>query len=1340
MKHFKFICFYLLSAFICFTAKGQVINTFAGNHIPGFSGDGGAALSASLGVPWSLAADSAGNIYIVDVSEDVVRKVSASGIITTIAGTDAPGYTGDAEAATSASLYAPSGIALDASGNIYIADDGNYAVRKINSAGIITTIAGTGSSGYSGDGGPALSAILEGAAGITIDTRGNIYVSDGISTVRKIDTAGIITLFAGGAAAGFSGDSGFATLAHLSYPAGLAADVAGNIFIADRNNNVIRKVDTAGIIATVAGNGAFAGLGYGGYTGDSVQATTTELNLPISVFADRTGNLFIADQGNNIIRKVNQAGIIYTIAGVPSFAGYSGDGGPADEAELNAPAAVMTDHAGNLYIADADNNGVRKIIGATVAAISGDTICYGATVTFTVSAAGADSFMLYRWTKNGMVSGTDSTAYTDNALVAGDSISCIIFNSITNDTIAVANTLTIVWRSLPLSVSISASSGDTICGPTIVNFTAAGDSSFNYTWLKNGIASDTGMLYMCMPANGDQIACAVSGAAGCGVSAPFTTTLYSSSTPAVYVNSAGGPVVCPSSVALFTATNNYGGPSPVYKWEVNGDSITSNSTGHFSYMPAEGDIITCVMTSDYVCLTTDTAVSNSYEISLLPVVTPAITISLAGPDTICAGTAVSLSPVIANGGIMPSLQWYKNGIGISTDTIFTYTAESTDTINCLLTSSACASPDSVMSNAIVVNVLPMVTPDITVHTASDSVCAGTLVTYTVADSNAGADPSFLWKVNGTNVSTAYTYSYIPSNGDMVKCVLTSDASCLSTTTAVSEPITMIVDTVFLTPEVSIATTSVYSVCAGTAVSYTATAAIGGSTPFFQWRVNGVNSATGNIYSYSPADGDVISCVLTSSAHCLSVDTALSNLITMTVDSPAIPAVAIASSAGDTVCSGTAITFTASATNGGTAPLYTWHVNNVYEGSGNTFTNIPADGDTIICELSSSAACVATGTGADTVIIYVRPAAATYVSVSAAPGDTVCAGTAVHYTAIAVNGGSAPVFHWKINSVPVAADTIFSYTYAPANGDSVSCILVSNAACAETGSSDTAGIIMTVDSIMSPAINVSATPGLSVCSGTSVTCSAITEQAGPLPVFRWLVNGIATGTAIHDTAYTFTPANGDVVSCVLTSNMACAIPDTAISPAITMTVTPETTPALSITASSGTLIIPGESVTFTAAATNGGSAPVFQWYINGAEVMGATSATFTTDTITANDSVSCIVTSNAPCVTTATASGSLIIQINLGVIQTALQAAYLSLLPNPNRGSFTVRGFLGNVDGIVTFNIENMLGQTIQHTEESLLQGMVNKQISLVNNLPAGVYLLNISAGGTKYIIRFILEN
>lgn len=342
------------------------ITTIAGNTKTGYSGDGGPATSAELDDPRGIVTDPAGNVYFCDRENNVVRKIDTSGIITTVAGTGVAGYNGDNILATKAQLNTPWRVTIDPAGNLYIADSVNDRIRKLATNGIITTVVGNGQPGYSGDGGPATSATLRIPEQAELDVFGNLYIADtGNNVIRKVSTSGIITTVAGtgfGAGVGnqtgnggYSGDGGPAIKAELNLPVSIAVDPSDNIWISDQINNVIRKVDTNGNISTVAG--IYNKIGY---TGDGGQATAATFNTPAGIAQDSAGNIYITDAGNNVLRVLLTNGVIQTVAG-NGTAGFSGDGGPALKAEMDSLRQVAVGTYGDVYVADSFNNAIRKL-------------------------------------------------------------------------------------------------------------------------------------------------------------------------------------------------------------------------------------------------------------------------------------------------------------------------------------------------------------------------------------------------------------------------------------------------------------------------------------------------------------------------------------------------------------------------------------------------------------------------------------------------------------------------------------------------------------------------------------------------------------------------------------------------------------------------------------------------------------------------------------------------------------------------------------------------------------------------------------------------------------------
>lgn len=341
------------------SAYSGEITTYAGTGSGGDTGDGGLATAAKIQRPRALAFDGSGNLYFADSDNHRIRRIDAgTSIITTVAGNGSQGFLGDGGAATSARLRFPRGVAVAANGDIYIADTENHRIRLVTAAtGIITTVAGNGTEGDSGDGGPATSASLDEPHDVALDLGGRLTIADTDNhRIRRVSAAGIISTIAGSGDSGFSGDDGPATAAKINHPSGIHYDVSGDLYIADTENGRVRKVNVSlGTIRT------FAGTGTSGYSGDGGSATNAKLKKPTAVAIDASRHLYIADNENHRVRRVEHGtGVIMTIAGT-GVGTYDGDGVPAVAASVRNPDGVVVDAAGDVFIADTQNHRIRRV-------------------------------------------------------------------------------------------------------------------------------------------------------------------------------------------------------------------------------------------------------------------------------------------------------------------------------------------------------------------------------------------------------------------------------------------------------------------------------------------------------------------------------------------------------------------------------------------------------------------------------------------------------------------------------------------------------------------------------------------------------------------------------------------------------------------------------------------------------------------------------------------------------------------------------------------------------------------------------------------------------------------
>src|ERR1019366_5909839 len=499
-----------------------IITTVAGNGANTYAGDGGQATNASVGNAPGVAAAPNGSFLIADRFNNRIRQVNTNGIIITVAGTNNIGFAGDGGAANLARLNRPYGVALDLWGNYSVADTGNNRILKVDTNGVISTVAGSGTAGFDGDGAAATNTALNAPSGVAVDAAGNLFIADyGNNRVRKVDAAGVISTIAGTNSAGFAGDGGLAVNSKLSSPQGVAVDSTGNLFIADYGNNRIRRVDASGNITT------FAGTNSSGYLGDGGAATNTRLNLPTGVAVDPSGYVMIADCNNNRIRQVSPSGIISTVAGNGSTA-YSGDGDAPTNASLYQPFGLTVEAAGSLLIADQNHSRIRRVTlgrvptlqiinattnnagnyqvvvtslgGSVTSSIVNLSVVFPPSIVtppqnivatngnpagFSVTATGSDP-LFYQWYFNttavdGATNGTLN--FTNVTASLSGNYSCIITNNYGSVTSGIARLVVLTPPTIvtqPTNLTLSNGSSVTL------NAGVAGSGPFTYQWRLNG--------------------------------------------------------------------------------------------------------------------------------------------------------------------------------------------------------------------------------------------------------------------------------------------------------------------------------------------------------------------------------------------------------------------------------------------------------------------------------------------------------------------------------------------------------------------------------------------------------------------------------------------------------------------------------------------------------------------------------------------------------------------------------------------------------------------------------------------------------------------------------------
>lgn len=877
MKKVLFLFVIALSILVNTDVKAQYVTTFAGTGTASFGGDGGAALSATMNTPSRCIFDAAGNMYIADATNNRVRKVTTStGIITTVAGSGTAGFSGDGSAATAANLNSPTGLALDGAGDLYIADLYNHRIRKVTlSTGIITTVAGSNTTGaFAGDGGAATSARLNGPFGIAFDAAGDLFIADQNNhRIRRVNmSTGIISTFAGSATSGYTGDGGAATSATLSSPAGVSIDAAGNVYIADYFNNAIRMVEAGtGNIITAAGTGST------GYSGDGGAATSARLAFPTDVAFDGSGDFFIADLNNHVVRRVDVAsGNISTFVG-SNTAGFNGDCNSPSTADLNLPMGIAFNAAGALYIADRGNNRIRFVQNPCSGTPSGGTIAATATdgcntysTTLTLSGASVGCDIAYQWQ-----SSTDGTSFSN------------------------------------------------VSGATNMSYTTTITSGVYYRAVVTCTA--TGTFY-----------------AG--------TSLYLAvSRPLVISNISGPTSVCAGSTITLTDTATSG------SWYVTNGNASITAGGVLTGLFAGLD--TVIYRATNLC----GAVADSHVVTINPIVTPAISLTVSPSITACSGSTITFTPVPVNGGSAPVYTWIVNGTLATTGTTaYTFNPGNTDSVAVILNSNVSCSTTRLAYGNIRMNMTPLVTPTIAVSDApwGDSVCLGESVNFTTTITGGGSAPTYQWSVNGINTTTGSTFTRIPADGDVIACTLTSNQFCASPTTA-SASRTMTVSA-SQTPFVSISSNVPGdTACSGNVVTFSANWRYGGTAPLIRWRKNGIYVATGPSYSYVPAVGDSIQCLLFSNSPCRTADSVYSNVRYMNILPNLTAALSITATPGTTFNAGQLIGILAATVNVGTTPTYQWYLNgSLVAGATSAIysTDSLNNGDVVYCRVFSSYYC------------------------------------------------------------------------------------------------------------------------------------------------------------------------------------------------------------------------------------------------------------------------------------------------------------------------------------------------------------------------------------------------
>ncbi len=678
-------------------------------------------------------------------------------------------------------------------------------------------------------------------------------------------------------------------------------------------------------------------------------------------------------------------------------------------------------------------------------------------------------------------------------------------------------------------------------------------------------------------------------------------------------------------------------------------------------------------------------------------VAPTATITASGATTFCLGGSVTLN---ASTGTGYTYQWQSGTVNIPGATNASYTTSAAGSYRVVISQSACAGT----SSAVVVTVDSAYAAPITGTTTN--VCVGQSITLTDATATG------TWASGNTGIATVDASGHIyGANGGSATISYTVVNGCGSATATTNVTVNSL-------PVIS-AITGTTTVCTGNITALTEVTT-GGT-----WSSSNTAIATvaaGTVGGVSAGNANVTYSV-TNTSGCTAIQTAA-----ITVN--ASPVATITPAGPTTFCTGSNVVLNA---NTGIGLSYQWQVGGVdIAGATNaSYTASNSGNYTVIVTNSSNCSTSSLPvTATSSIGLTFTPS----VSFTASPGTVLCSSSSnVTYNATSVNGGSAPVYNWYVNGTLVGSGA--AYNYIPANGDVVSCVLTSNAACVypDTASST---VTMAVSPYSNPAVSINALPNDTVCAGTMATFVAVPVFGGTAPSYLWTKNGINVATG---PAYNYVPVNGDVLICRMVSNYACRLVDTATSPALTITVDTNVINSVTIIANHPGAA-PGMPLTFTAIAPHAGSSASYQWYVNGVPVAGATSSTYTTSTLINGQVVTCGVTSSEICAAPATAiSGGITALITNSVNSVAGNSNNFTLMPNPNNGTFTIKGTLYTNDADINVKVTDMLGQVVYTTVAKVNNNNVNETISLQQSLASGVYMVNITSSTGNEVFHVVVS-
>jgi hypothetical protein len=818
---------------------------------------------------------------------------------------------------------------------------------------------------------------------------------------------------------------------------------------------------------------------------------------------------------------------------------------------------------------------------------------------------------------------------------------------------------------------------DTLCNSSTADtFTATpvnGGTAPTYNFYVNGSSVQNGASNKYIAnnlQNNESVYVVITSSAACLTSQTATsnsvviTVLNTTLVPQVSL-AASGNNICAGVPVTFTATPVNGGSSPQYSFYINGvlKQVGANSI-YTSSALNNNDTVKVVLTSDAACASPTTATSVPIIMVINPAVTPQVSVSPSA-NNVCSGTSITFTAAPTNPGTAPKYNFYVDGTLTQSGASATYvstTLKNNDSVWVVMISNApCASPsDTVTSIRVYMVITPKVQPSVALSASETTICPNSSVTFTATAVNGGNAPVYNFFLNKTSVQDGAGNTYISSslkNGDSVYVVLTSNAACDSPTTANSQEVHISV-TSAQTPKATIAA-SQNNVCSGTSVTFTAGTTNGGDTISYNFFVNGVSEQNGSGTTYTTADlnnGDEVWVVSNNTGGCLAVNAVNSDTVVMTINPNVTPQVSITPSSNP-ICYGSPVIFTANPVNGGSSPSYSFYKNGamVQNGASATYsTDSLHNNDSVWVVLTSNANC-ATAATATSAKVYMSINAKVQPTVNLTASHTsICPNTSVTFTASSGNAGNASTYNFYLNGVSVQNGALASYiTSAPTlhNNDSVYAIITSTAACDSPATARSNTIIITVSSAATPITSIYAGNN-STCQGSLDTITASTLNGGDTITYNFFVNGVSRQNGSLASYINGNLNNGDKVWAVSTNSGGCLATPTAYSDTLTINVLSNVAPTVVLTASQNPTCT-GATVTFTTTATNQGSNPVYDFYLDNVPVQNGSSDSYSNNSLADGDLVQVIMTSNAPCASPASAtSNAITISVNGSLTTTA----------------------------------------------------------------------------------------